>query len=133
MSRSHGQKNQHSLNDYKYYGKWVGNATLDENCTNPEVLYESIVAKPEDVFYYIRYVYFDGSEIREKATSKSSKFRSYVDSDYKGRCYMFNPTKKIIKSGIKMINVQLWKSSDFYFHTRGMFKIKILNIPGFHT
>ena len=35
-------KNQHSLNDYKYYGKWVGNATLDENCTNPEVLYESI-------------------------------------------------------------------------------------------
>ena len=45
----------------------MGNATLDENCTNPEVLYESIVAKLEDVFYYIRYVYFDGTTMYEYA------------------------------------------------------------------
>ena len=46
---------------------------------------------------------------------------------------MFNPTGKMIKSGIKMINVQLLQSSNFFFHTKGMFKIKNYNIPRFHA
>ena len=50
------------MDDYNSHGKWVGNATLDENCTNPRALFESIVQKSEDVISNITYSYFNGSE-----------------------------------------------------------------------
>ena len=120
------------MDDYKHDGKWVGNANLDENCTNPEILYESIVTKPEDIFDYIRYVYFDGSEVYDIDTYKSSKISSYVDY-FRGRCYMFNPTEEMIKTGIKMIELQLRQSSYIYFHSKGLFKTKMYNIPRFYA
>ena len=48
-------------NDY-IYGNWVGNnSNLDENCTNPKGLYESIISKPENLYWSISYRYFDGN------------------------------------------------------------------------
>ena len=114
------------MNDYRKHGKWIGNATLDANCTNPEVLFESIVTKPEDLIYDIQYSYFDGSETtHEYATSVSSKIRSHVDTDYYGRCFTFKPTEKMIKSGINRIYLRLRKSSFVFFHTNGMFDTKV--------
>ena len=114
------------MKDYKKHGKWVGNATLDENCTNPEALFESIVTKPEDLISVIEYSYFDGSETTvEYGTSVSSKIRSHVDTDYYGRCFTFKPTEKMIKSGINRIYLRLRKSSFVFFHTNGMFDTKV--------
>ena len=48
------------LEDYTKYGKWVGINSKDENCSNPKALYESVISKPEDMFYDIKYLYFDG-------------------------------------------------------------------------
>ena len=49
------------LEDYTKNGKWVGINSKDENCSNPKALYESVVSKPEDMFYDIRFYYFDGT------------------------------------------------------------------------
>ena len=48
------------LEDYTKNGKWVGINSKDENCSNPKALYESVISKPEDMFYDIKYLYFDG-------------------------------------------------------------------------
>ena len=117
------------MNDYRKHGKWVGNASLDLNCTNPKALFESIVTKPEDIISYITYGYFDKSETTfetEKATSVSSNIMSHVDIDNYGRCYTFSPTEKMIKSGINKIIVGIRKKLIIYFHTNGMFE------KGFH-
>ena len=77
------------------HGKWVGNTTLAENCTNPKALFELIVPKPEDLVSSIKYNYFDGSETKIKYAN-FSKIMSYVDSNYYryGRCFSFSPTEK---------------------------------------
>ena len=107
------------MKDYRYGGKWVGN----ENCTNPEKLYESIIAKPEDLFQKISYSYLDGTpNTVENATSASSKIRSYFDTAIHGRCYTFKPTEEMLKSGIIHINLNLTKSVPIYFHTNGIFE-----------
>ena len=109
------------MNDYES-GKWVGNATLDENCTNPKVLFESIVQKPEDVISHITYDYFDGSDTTVEYAN-SSKIMSRVDTSIYGRCFTFSPTEKMIKLGIKAITVQgLRQMSMLIFHTNGMFE-----------
>ena len=113
------------MDDYNSHGKWVGNATLDENCTNPKALFESIVPKSEDFISNIKYIYLDGSETTvEHVTSASSKIMSNVETDFMryGRCFTFSPTEKMIKSGIKKITVDQLKTSIIYFHTKGMFK-----------
>ena len=113
------------MEDYRKHGKWVGNETLDGNCSIPEALFESTVTKPEDLFGYIRYCFFDGSnDTKEYATSLSSKIWSHVDTDYYGRCFTFKPTKEMIKLGINRIYLSLKKSSFVFFHTNGMFDTK---------
>ena len=116
-----------SVDDYRKFGKWVGNdETLDKSCSNPKALFESIATKPEDLFEYIRYKYFDGSnDTKDYAISLSSKIRSHVDTDYYGRCFTFKPTEKMIKSGINRIYLSLRKSSFVFFHMNGMFDTKV--------
>ena len=118
--------NQNSGHDYYTHGKWVGNATLDENCTDPKALFESIVTKLEDLLSFIAYRYFDASETtHEYATTAPSKIiRSHVDTNDHGRCYTFSPTNQMIKSGIKQIILGVRKKSRIYFHTNGMFANK---------
>ena len=109
-------------NDYRK-GNWVGIATEDENCTDPEALFESIVSKPEDFFNYIVYDYFDGSKVtKEFAKSVSSKIRSHIDTAEYGRCFTYKPTEDMIKSGIKKITFSLLKNSAIFFHSNGMFE-----------
>ena len=110
--------------DYCYHGKWIGNPTVDEN---PAALYESIIAKPDDLFQYISYEYFEGSDTTvEYATSASSKIMSYVDTPNFGRCYTFKPTEQMIKKGIKQIILKLnLKSLQIFFHTNGIFETKM--------
>ena len=111
------------MDDYTKYGKWVGKETVDENCTNPEALFESIATKPEDLISYISYNHFDGSKALEYVNSSSSKIRSYVDTPYNGRCFTFLPTTKMIKLGIKEIVVGgVKRKCKIYFHTNGMFE-----------
>ena len=49
--------------EYRTKARWTGFRT--ENCTNPKLLFEDIVADPEQFTYtylsYIKYLYYDGS------------------------------------------------------------------------
>ena len=79
--------NYSNTDDYQNNGKWVGDsnmgANLDDICQNPALLFESIVAKPKDVFNYVSYRYFDKEKLFSTvahATNKSSKIWSKVDT-----------------------------------------------------
>ena len=112
-----------TLNDY-INGKWVGNATLDENCTNPKLLYESIISKPEDLYWSISYRYFDGTLSTEYASNTSSEIRSHIDTIFYGRCFTFNPTTEMIRLGIQMVGLQLKnQSTTIYVHTKRLFQM----------
>ena len=61
---------------YANEGEWSGLG--DENCTNPKMLYESIVAKPDDYLFGIKY-YFNGGQNPQKfkAEIPSANFRDH--------------------------------------------------------
>ena len=110
-------------NDY-IYGNWVGNnATLDENCTNPKGLYESIISKPENLYWSISYRYFDGTISTEYASNTSSEIRSHIDTIFYGRCFTFNPTTEMIRLGIQMVEFQFLKQCTIYVHTKRLFQM----------
>ena len=130
-----------NTDDYKKNGKWVGNsnmgASLDDVCQNPAILFESIVAKPTDVFKYISYRYFDKERLFSTiayATNKSSKIWSKVDTMSNGRCFTFTPTDEMIKFGIRTAYLQYLKPSIMFFHTKGMFKTtSVLTFIALHS
>ena len=45
------------IETYNKYAKWSGKGS--ENCTDPAKLFESIVTKPDDLIYYIRFSFFN--------------------------------------------------------------------------
>ena len=57
---------------YFAYALWSGKG--NENCTDPAKLYESIVGKPDDFIYYIKYSFFRrGQAYRAYINSSTSK------------------------------------------------------------
>ena len=104
---------------------WTG-IGYDENCTNPEALFESIVAKPTDLISFIKYSFFD-KNVSDVSTAKiPSEVWSYTDNRKYGRCYTARPTTKQINYGIKKISLRFWTSVIVYFHTPGK---NWLNMP----
>ena len=57
------------IKTYSNYAQWSGRG--NENCTDPEKLYESIVAKSEDFIYYIRFSFF----------RRGQGYRAYINSN----------------------------------------------------
>ena len=112
--------NQYSnFRDYKF-GKWTGTG---ENCSNPRLFYESIVAKPKEVFQYIIYSYFEKNTTTiDSAANISSKIRTIVDTKDHGRCFTFKPTAKMISYGISQVQLRVFKPMRMFFHTNGLFK-----------
>ena len=130
-----------NTDDYQKNGKWVGNSNMgaspDDVCQNPAILFESIVAKPTDVFKYISYRYFDKERLFSTiayAANKSSKIWSKVDTMRNGRCFTFTPTDEMIKFGIRTAYLQYLKPSIMFFHTKGMFKTtSVLTFIALHS
>ena len=112
-----------SLEDYTENGKWNGSSSINEDsCKNAKSLFESIVAKPEDLTN-INYRYFDRSVSSIKISKYPGDVWSYVDTPKYGRCYTANPTAEMLSYGIREIQLQTWRAKAIaFFHTPGMFK-----------
>ena len=111
------------LKDYTEKGKWVGYYSKDENCTDPEALFESIVTKPKDLVYYINYRYFEPNvKSLMSYTQIPSEIWTYTDTQKYGRCFTAKPTAKMIGYGIREIRMRFWKAVVVFFHTAGMFE-----------
>ena len=70
--------------EYEEGANWVG--TGDENCTNPKLLWESIVVKLEDLISFVEFDYYDGTKMildgtEDKFNMVNAKFFSSVDTE----------------------------------------------------
>ena len=91
------------------------------------MLFESVVAKPEDLLVSIRYYFFDGQKNIRIAANMSNNIWSSYDSKKDGRCFTAEPSQEIKKHGIEHIELYIMeKPVKVYFHTPGMF----MNSPG---
>lgn len=110
--------------EYEEGANWVG--TGDENCTNPKLLWESIVAKLEDLISFVEFDYYDGTKMildgtEDKFNMVNAKKFSSVDSEW-GRCYRIMPTLQMIRKGIRKIELQFLSLCKLNVHTPGIFK-----------
>ena len=100
--------------DYIEKGKWTGN----ENCSDPQLQFESIVHKLEDLVALMAIKYFDTEQEYSQIDSKiPSEVWIQTDSQQYGRCYTAIPTKNQINLGIKSIVLGFKTSVTIFFHT----------------
>ena len=113
-----------SIVDYIEKGKWTGN----ENCSDPQLQFESIVHKLEDLVALMAIKYFDTEQEYSQIDSKiPSEVWIQTDSQQYGRCYTAIPTKNQINLGIKSIVLGFKTSVTVFFHTPEMFQTAKLN------
>ena len=100
-------------------GKWAGN----ENCSDPQKLFESVVYKLEDLMVRLQYKYFsnDFEDYVEDNPTLPNDLWSQTDNIFHGRCFTTIPTNKHIQLGIQEITLTVSKLATVYFHTPGMF------------
>ena len=101
-----------------YKGEIIGD---NENCTNPEKLFEYIVSKPEDLIMGIKYYYFDKDEA-DKFYPNDTKVWSIIDDKKYGRCFTATPTPEMSQHGIQKIHLYLIETTEVFFHPPGMFQ-----------
>ena len=100
-----------------YKGEIIGD---NENCTDPEKLFEYIVSKPEDLIMGIKYYYFDKDEA-DKFYPNDTKVWSIIDDKKYGRCFTATPTPEMSQHGIEKIQLYLIETTEVFFHPPGMF------------
>ena len=107
-----------SYKDYRKNGKW-----FSENCTDPNLLFEHVVAKPDQLIKSIKFSYFD-----KKETDKITKFQNtsqiwnLIDHDIYGRCMQITPTIEMIQFGIQRYELKFRYRPTVLFHSLGDFK-----------
>ena len=108
----------HSLSKYNA-GNWVGN----ENCSDPQKFFESVVFKLEDLVISLEYEYFNESVngYSENWSNFTNQLWSKTDSQIHGRCFTTVPTIDHIQLGIQEIHLVVSSEIYLYFHTPGMF------------
>ena len=123
---------------YAYTKHAVWSGIGNESCTDPRLLYESIVSKQEDIFMYSISLEFFQKEYTEILdTEGPNKMLNIFDTYFNvyGRCFTMQPTPDYISYGVKKISITLGREVDLYFHTPGMFEtgIEIVKIqPGMY-
>ena len=83
-------------------GKW-----FSENCTDPKLLFEHVVARPDQLMKSIRFSYF-GKKERDKISKfqNSSQILALVDNSVFGRCIQITPTIEMIRFGIRYLELK---------------------------
>ena len=114
MHNFHINNNEFRYEGYVKKAKWTG--VGNQNCTNPKKLYESTIGKFEDLISKIQYIYYTGE--REK---NPKNVWSSVDQVEDGRCYVLNPTQKMVNKGIKIIAVTAKSDIKVIFNTPGTY------------
>ena len=90
-----------SLIPHYIEGEWIGN----ENCSDPQKQFESVVHKLEDLVSTFEYKYFDDTaeEYYEEDPKLPNKLWFQTDSRKLGRCYTTIPTIEHVQLGIQKI------------------------------
>ena len=114
----------HRIDDYKDNATWTGVGS-SENCTNPKLLYESLVPKVGNIIEYIEYHYY-GNEIEYEmqSNSENQEFWSHVDHSVYGRCYTTSSNAKMKEhngNGIRKMTLKIKTKVKLFFHTPNMF------------
>lgn len=109
------------LESYRDEGKWVGLGTL-ENCTNAQLLHESIVPKVKDIIHYIGYTRYNRlrtvTKIRPGGPTAQKYWKS-MDEIRHGRCFTIHHRQDYIDEGIAAIRIMTLKNTQVYFHSPG--------------
>ena len=121
-----------SLNrtDDEYETKWVGYGN-EGSCKDPKILWESTVAKVEDMISHVELTYYQ--KIEEEIYS--GDLSSPIDTS-DGRCYSIIPTLEMIKQGIKSVKLGLASLTKIYTHNPGGFhyesssEVPVKNVMG---
>ena len=127
---------KHLISLYTKHAVWSGNG--NESCTDPKMLYESIVPKQDDIFMYsISLDFFQKAYTEILDTEVPNKMLNIYDTylNVYGRCFTMQPTADYITYGVKKITITLGREVDLYLHTPGMFEtgFEIVKIePGLH-
>ena len=95
----------------------VGN----EQCTNPKLFWELIVAPFERLVSFVAFQYYDRFAEEIFWAKDMKKIFSVEDSKF-GRCYRITPTLEMMKRGIRQIRIEFLSLSLVYIHTPGLFK-----------
>ena len=110
---------KNSYSDYSKEGKW-----FSENCTDPKLLYESIVAKPNELLKSLYFQYYDKEDIDEITDFEKnvSEIWTTVDDYQYGRCVQINPTIEMISYGIRKVDLKFRSPVKVMFQTLGDFE-----------
>ena len=108
-----------SFRDYQRHAKW-----FSENCTDPKLLFESVVYKPNQLIKSLKFSYFDKKETDEITDfqNTTSKIWKVIDDHIYGRCIQATPTIEMIQFGIRRLELKFNTSVILLFHTIGDFK-----------
>ena len=90
----------------EYETKWVGYGN-DSTCTDPKLLWESIVPKLEDMVSFVEFKYYHRNKEEKFTIDKMHDIVSIFDTS-DGRCYSIKPTSKMIKQGIRVVGCGTW-------------------------
>ena len=107
----------YSTDAYEKEAMWSGHG--EENCTDPKLLLEAIVAKIENIMPFIEIKYYDANPEKTTETELKSIWTTYDGTD--GRCYSLSPTMKMIKRGIRQIEMTFKALGKIYIHTPGIY------------
>lgn len=111
----------------------------NENCTDPEKLFEHVVAQPSDLLYGLRYHYAQQSNKTKVYPNLDSRgILTKTDHKEYGRCFTATPTKEMIGHGIKQVDIYVKADSTtrgpkILFHYPGMFVPETMGNPLFIT
>ena len=106
----------HSVDAYIRGEKWFGSG--NNYCTDSQLLFEYIVAKPEDLISSLTLSFFDKDGSVE--INYPSSIWSAIDHNIVGRCFTANITSDLIKYGIEKAELVVNTNVRVYFHTAGM-------------
>ena len=104
----------------EYETKWVGYGD-DVTCTDPKLLWESVVVKLEDIVSYVEFKYYQGRK-EDKYTIDQIQNKVFALDSNDGRCYSLIPTSEMIKQGIRSVKLGFVSFSKIYIHTSGAYK-----------
>ena len=106
--------------DDEYERKWAGYGD-DDTCTNPKLLWESVVVDLEEMVSNVKFSYYQKSNDEEYTVDQMQDIVSIIDTS-NGRCYSIIPNSKMINLGIRYIEFLFVSFSKIYIHTPGMYE-----------
>ena len=105
---------------YVNEARWAGFRT--EECLNPKLLYQNVIAKLHDLVPFV-YIYYFNKDYWTKSTPKKGKENamwSAIDFKEYGRCYTLKIPQKFSSYGIKEIRIYVYQRSMIFIHNHGM-------------